>query len=66
MKYRVHGYCLIPAAAEIEVEAGSEDDALRVALAAWEADKQALIVGNSEDASAAFDWRPSAEAVPND
>ena len=63
MKFKVHGFCLVPVAAEIEVEASSPEQALDKAMASWAADKRALIVAGSEDECAAFDWRPTAEAV---
>lgn len=65
-KYRVHGYCLMPAEAEIEVEAGSAEEALQNAMAAWGTNKRALIDRNSVDEGAAFDWQPTAELLtPN-
>lgn len=63
MKFKVHGFCLVPVAAEIEVEAATAEQAINKALSAWEADKRALIVAGSEDEGAAYDWRPTAEAV---
>ena len=63
MKFKVHGFCLVPVVAEIEVEATTEEQALAKAMASWAADKCALIVAGSVDEGVAFDWRPTAEAV---
>ena len=63
MKFKVHGFCLIPFAAEIEVDAETPKEAVAKAMEAWNADKRTLIVAGSEDEGAAFDWQPTAEAV---
>ena len=63
--YRVHGYCMVPCEAEFLVTARDANDALRQALSAWDKDKRPMIVSNSVDEGAAYDWRPTAEVVPN-
>lgn len=63
MKFKVHGFCLVPVAAEIEVEAATSQQAIDQAQAAWDADKRTLIVAGSLDEEAAFDWRPTAEEI---
>lgn len=66
MQYRVHGYCLVPCEAEIVVDAGTPDEAMTIAMAAWQAEKSALIISNSADADSAYEWQPTAEPVePN-
>lgn len=62
-KYRVHGYCLVPCEALIEVDASSEAEALQKARLAWNANKAAVICGNSADERAACDWQPTAELL---
>lgn len=63
MKFRVHGYAMIPVTAETTVEANSPEEAIEIAQRDFERDKIGLLVQNSEDYNAAFDWRPSAEQV---
>ena len=63
MKYRVHGYCLIPAEAQIEVEADSEKEALHKAMLEWKNSKCSLIIQNSHGENSAFDWKPTAHTL---
>jgi len=56
---------MVPCEVEIQVDAADANDALRQALTAWDQDKRSLIVGNSTDQGAAYDWQPVAELVPN-
>lgn len=63
MKYRVHGYAMIPVEAEITIEASSPEEALKLALGEFERDKIGLLIENSEDYQAAFDWQPSVDPV---
>jgi len=59
-RFRVRGICFVPCDLELEIEAESEEKAVREALTCpW---KQS-IDGNSMDAGAAFDWRPTAEEI---
>lgn len=60
-RWRVSGIAFVPVRAEVTVEAANEEEALVKAHAAWAANKRELIVGNSEDEAAAFDWQPTAE-----
>lgn len=62
-KFRVHGICFVPNEAEIIVHAKDTNGALLEALKAWRTHKSDLIVSNSSDKSAAFDWEPSAEEI---
>lgn len=61
--YRVHGYCLVPCEAEFIVDACDANEALRRALTQWDKDRRAMIVANSVDTCAAYDWRPKAEKL---
>lgn len=63
--YRVHGYCLVPCAAEVKVRASSEVEALANAKAIWAAGKMAVIDQGDCDFDAAFDWQPSVEVMPS-
>jgi len=59
-RFRVRGICFVPCDLELEIEAESEEEAIREALTCpW---KQS-IDGNCIDAAAAFDWQPAAEEV---
>lgn len=62
MKYLVSGYCLVPMRAEVEVDAETPEQALRVATAKWEQDPRSLIVPGTEDESSACDWQPTAQS----
>lgn len=61
MRYLVSGYCLVPMKAEVEVDAETPEQALKVAKAKWKKDRRSLIVQGSDDESSACDWRPAAE-----
>lgn len=63
MKFRIHGYAMIPIEAEIVVEADSPEKALELAQREFERDKIGLLIENSEDYQAAFDWQPTAELI---
>ncbi len=63
MKYRVHGYAMIPVEAEITVEAESPEKAMEIAQREFERDKIGLLIENSENYQAAFNWQPSVEPV---
>jgi hypothetical protein len=60
-KYLVSGYCVVPAKAELEVEADTPAEAVRIARAEWRRDHRSLLVPNSADEGSAFDWQPTAE-----
>lgn len=65
-RWRVHGYALMPVEAEVCLEAPDAKAALAKARLLWQQNKRQLIVGNSEDEGAAFDWQPTAELIEND
>jgi len=64
-RWRVHGYALVPVEAEVYIDAPDVKAALAKARVLWQANKQAIIVGNSADESSAHDWRPTAELIEN-
>lgn len=63
MKYKVHGYCLVPTEAELEVEADSPEDAVSKAQAIFRRRPQDLIVSQSSDDFSAYDWQPTAREI---
>ena len=65
MKYLVSGYCLVPTKAEVEVDAETPEQAVKLAKAKWKQDRRTLIVPGSDDESSACDWRPTAEPQAN-
>lgn len=65
MRYLVSGYCLVPMKAEIEVEAESPAQAMKIAKAEWKRDHHSILVPGSDDQSSACDWRPTAELQSN-
>lgn len=65
MRYLVSGYCLVPMKAEIEVEADTPAQAMKIAKAEWKRDRRSLIVPGSDDERSACDWRPTAELQAN-
>jgi hypothetical protein len=59
-RFRVRGVCFVPASIEMEIDATSEEEAVKYALATnW----KSHIGGNDCDASSAFDWEPAAEEI---
>jgi hypothetical protein len=65
MKFLVSGYCLVPMKAEIEVEADTSAQAMKIAKAEWKRDHRSLLVSNSGDEGSACDWRPTVEQQAN-
>lgn len=63
VQWRVAGFALIPVGAVAYVEAATAEEALLKAQAEWARDKRSLLVPNSEDDSAAFNWQPTAEPL---
>lgn len=61
VKYRVHGYAMVPVEAEITVEAESPEKALEIARREFDRDRISLLTENSEDYYAACDWKPSVQ-----
>lgn len=61
MKYLVSGYCLVPMKAEIEVEAETPAQAMKIAKSEWKRDHCSMLVPGSDDQGSACDWRPTAE-----
>lgn len=62
-RYNVTGICFIPMQAEIEIEAESPEEARRLAMVEWNANKDNLLVHNSQSEGEAFDWDPTAEEI---
>jgi len=59
-RWRVRGICFVPCDLELEIEAETEEEAIREALTyPW----QQSLCGNCMDFGAAFDWEPSAEEI---
>lgn len=59
-RFRVRGVCFVPASIEMEIDAISEEEAVKYALATnW----KSHIGGNDCDTSSAFDWEPAAEEI---
>jgi hypothetical protein len=59
-KYRVRGICLVPTECEMEIEATSQEDAVKTALSSrW----QHHIDNLGGDNTSAFDWQPRAEEI---
>lgn len=59
-RFRVRGICFVPTDVEMEIDATSEEEAVKYALATnW----KAHIGGNDGDSSSAFDWQPTAEEI---
>lgn len=58
--YKVTGYCLVPNKVEIVVNARDADHAKQLAKHKFKESPRAVIVGNSQDDSAAFDFEPHA------
>jgi len=65
MRYLVSGYCLVPVKAEIEVEADTPAQAMKMAKTEWKRDHRSLLVPGSDDEGSACDWRPTVELQTN-
>jgi hypothetical protein len=65
MRYLVSGYCLVPVKAEIEVEADTPAQAMKLAKAEWKRDHRSLLVPGSDDEGSACDWHPTVEPQTN-
>ena len=62
-RYAVHGFCMVPMAASIEVDATSEKDAIIKARAEWNKDKRGMLISGSEDEGSACEWEPDAQPI---
>lgn len=64
VRWRASGICMVPNEVEIFVWATSEAGAKRIAKARFKSAPREHIVGNSEDETSAWDFRPEVEICP--
>jgi hypothetical protein len=61
MKYTIKGIALVPAEAQLIIEADTREQALALAQEEFKRNPSRALISNSYDDCAAFDWLPCIE-----